>query len=686
MRTSTTLALAGVLAASSLTLVSTGAPAQAAPAETAYALGGSGTTLLSFPVSNPGYVASRTISGVAAGETLVDIDVRPQNGRLYTLGVNATANTATLYAVTPQTGGVAAVGAPGSIAFVNDVGAPIDFLDPNVVGWDIDFNPTVDRVRVVAGGGLSFRVLPNVGLPFDFNGGVAGVQPDSNINGATSSVDAAAYINNVANATTTTLFDLDSGSNGLYLQVPPNNGVTVLVAGVTLGGAPLDFTGVSGFDVAPGVEGLGHAALQVDGKSGLYRISLTDGVATFLGHIGTGAAVSGFAVQRDLDDGRPVVSLTADGTALVRFNTNTPGTTTTVGVSGVTAGETLVAISWRPSTGQLVGFGVNAVAETGTFYIVDPQSGAVTAVGTPSQVSWSNNLPDPTAAGYGMDISPTADRVRIVAADGLNARINPNNGLPVDGDPLTVGTQPDTLLTSGGVVSAAYANSYAGATSTTLFDLNASTDQLLVQEPPNNGTLGQAKAITLNGAALDFSARSAFDLTSDVRVASNGAGSTGTAVAVLTVDGTTGLYDISLATGAATLRGTMLASLRSIAVGEAERDRAKIPATLSQVAKPKQVKAKVNTGRVLTCPAGFSTPKCSATLKVKAGTKVLGKKTVAVNRGAKLRLVVPLSAKGKAFLVRRGTVKSVVTVTCPCGAAAAAKTYRLRLTLSAAKL
>jgi hypothetical protein len=46
------------------------------------------TTALSAPVA---------ITGITMGETLVAIDVRPQNEGLYGLGVDATANTATLY-------------------------------------------------------------------------------------------------------------------------------------------------------------------------------------------------------------------------------------------------------------------------------------------------------------------------------------------------------------------------------------------------------------------------------------------------------------------------------------------------------------------------------------------------------------------------------------------------------------
>ena len=41
----------------------------------------------------PGTVATQAVSGIAAGDTLVAIDVRPQNNRLYGLGYNSVAGT-----------------------------------------------------------------------------------------------------------------------------------------------------------------------------------------------------------------------------------------------------------------------------------------------------------------------------------------------------------------------------------------------------------------------------------------------------------------------------------------------------------------------------------------------------------------------------------------------------------------
>ncbi len=106
-------------------------------------------------------------------------------------------------------------------------------------------------------------------------------------------------------------------------------------------------------------------------------------------------------------------------------------------IAGVTAGETLVGIDYRPQTGQLFSFGVNATTDTGTVYIIDPQTGAASVVGSAGLVAFVTtagavvDLP-PVSAGYGFDFNPTVDRIRVVTGTGLNFRLNPNNGVPVD--------------------------------------------------------------------------------------------------------------------------------------------------------------------------------------------------------------------------------------------------------------
>ncbi len=572
--------------------------ASAAPGELAFAL--SGNHLLTFVPGAPGSATTKQITGVVAGETLVGIDVRPQNGMLYALGVNAGANTGTLYVIGRETGQAGIVGTPGSVALTTDNVTVVD-LPTGDYGFDV--NPAADRIRVTTTSGLNFRINPNTGTPVDgdnsglTSGVVSGTNPDGAIHGDTTSVDGAAYTNDRPNnGNITTLYTLSAVTDQLAIQNPPNVGTVTPGQNVTVAGTPVNFSAVGGFDIDPAVatvasnvavtSGDGYAVLTIGATTHLHRISLTDGAATDLGPIGDGSApIQGLALQRDLDDaGFPVVGLSADGGSLRRFQTATPDTATTVALSGVSSLETMVALAWRPQTGQLYGMGVRAAADTATLYLVDPQTGLVTAVGAAGGIAYVNALGNPVdlpvpGAGWGIDFNPAVDRLRIVANGGLNARVNPNNGAPVDGDSAG-GVNPDGVHNplppgSTGVTSVAYTNAYTQSLTggvTTVYVLEPTANQLLIQNPPNAGMLTAARTVTLGGAPLDFSTVTGLDIPGEVAVATSSVAAAGSAIALLDVGGVESLYTLNLTTGEATLLGTATLPLASIAVGDAQRD------------------------------------------------------------------------------------------------------------------
>ncbi|HEV7771697.1 MAG TPA: DUF4394 domain-containing protein [Conexibacter sp.] len=573
--------------------------AHAAPADRAYAL--SNSALLSFDPAAPGSVTSTPLIGVNVSEALVGIDVRPQNGMLYGLGVNASADTATLYSISPETGVVTPISA-SAIAFTTDGSTPLDLPD---AGWGFDVNPAADRIRVTTSAGISFRINPSTGAPVDGdNGGsagsVSGVNPDGQIANAGNTVDGAAYTNDRANSTVTTLYTLSSTSDQLAIQNPPNGGTQTLGKDVTVGGTPLNFSAASGFDIdasvsvpasnQPVASGDGYAILTVGSSTHLYRIDLTSGAASDLGPLGDGTLrVQGLALQRDLADaGWPIVALSGSHVNLVRFQTATPGTSTSVALTGVTAGETVIGLAWRPQTGQLYGLGVNATANTATLYFVDPQIGTATALGVAGQIAFVDgvgtpiDLPDPAVVGWGIDVNPTVDRIRVVTGSGLNFRVNPNTGAPVDGNlnttPAPPGTNPDGPINgldagATGVTAVAYTNAYGQSLTggaTTQYVLEPVANKLYVQNPPNAGTLTLGTTVTVGGLPLDFTSLTGFDLPPEVRVATSNAPAAGSGVAVLQSAGVSRVYTLDLATGAATLLGAAPTTLTSIALGRAQ--------------------------------------------------------------------------------------------------------------------
>src|SRR5690606_5520838 len=109
-----------------------------------------------------------------------------------------------------------------------------------------DFNPVVDRIRLVTQNGKNFRLHPETGLLVATDGDLAYAAGDEN-EGAIPGIVTGAYSQSFNTTSTTTLYNLDASLNILVTQVPPNEGIlnTIGDLGVTIN--PLDPT--AGFDI-----------------------------------------------------------------------------------------------------------------------------------------------------------------------------------------------------------------------------------------------------------------------------------------------------------------------------------------------------------------------------------------------------------------------------------------------------
>lgn len=214
--------------------------------------------------------------------------------------------------------------------------------------------------------------------------------------------------------------------------------------------------------------------------------------------------------------GEPLAALTVTN-ELVRFNSASPGTVTTTAITGLAAGDLLVGIDSRPLNNVLYGVSVDsgaggANAGVGKLYTINPTTGAATLAFTLSADTDDTTSPSPftsvTGAFFAVDFNPVVDRLRVVSDTGQNLRIDVTNGLTqfdvaaaYNAGDLNFGAPPM-------VVAAAYTNSVAGATSTTLFALDAALSTLDTQNPANNGTLNTVDITTRSifaDAAFDIS-------------------------------------------------------------------------------------------------------------------------------------------------------------------------------------
>ncbi len=234
-------------------------------------LGNGGTTLHRFKLNNPGgaSVIDITLGGLTV--SLDAIDFRPATGELF--GYDDV--TDTYYTVDPATGDL-------TIASTMTTPTGTDLLD-------IDWNPTIDRMRTVTELDENIVFNPNNGVASD--GSTVPLFYDTNGNGINDAGDSGidpnltgnAYTNSFAGATTTTQFILDHNLNTLS-TLANNAGALTMGPLITLGGSPLDFGPDAGFDIlSVGGMNTAYALLNVSSEAGLYTIDLDTGIATFIG-------------------------------------------------------------------------------------------------------------------------------------------------------------------------------------------------------------------------------------------------------------------------------------------------------------------------------------------------------------------------------------------------------------------
>lgn len=249
-----------------------------------------------------------------------------------------------------------------------------------------------------------------------------------------------------------------------------------------------------------------------------------------------------------------VYALTVQG-ALISFDASSPGAINFIGaISG--AGGTAAnyaGIDFRPRTSELY------LVERGiadSIYTLNTSNAAATF-----KSNFSTAL---SGSAFGVDFNPVPDRLRTTSDIGQNLRTNVDTGLVTTDTSLAFAPGDPNFGNAPFIVGSAYTNSLFGSLNgtgtTTLYNLDARHDILVIQNPPNNGAL-----ITVGAVGFDFHDETGFDIYFN--------GSTNTAFASLTAFGgaSTDFYTIDLATGAGTLIGT-------IGGGVAIRDIAVIPA------------------------------------------------------------------------------------------------------------
>lgn len=260
-------------------VVACGSLVGVAQAETIFGLTSNSANLVSFDSATPSTQSALIpITGVTTG-LLRGIDFRPATGGLYGISYDTATEASQLYLINTTTGVASAVGAPIVLA-----GTGL------VTRVSIDFNPVVDRLRVVTSAGTNYRINPNTGALAATDTNLAYAPGDVN-SGATPLVADVAYTNNFAGATSTTLYAYEFNRDQILTigsvngsPSSPNTGLLFTVGGL---GGPSAFDGGVGFDISSQT---GIAYLSFDdapsptGFEELYTVNLATGAATLIGN------------------------------------------------------------------------------------------------------------------------------------------------------------------------------------------------------------------------------------------------------------------------------------------------------------------------------------------------------------------------------------------------------------------
>ncbi|MGE0697992.1 MAG: DUF4394 domain-containing protein [Hyphomicrobiaceae bacterium] len=221
------------------------------------------------------------------------------------------------------------------------------------------------------------------------------------------------------------------------------------------------------------------------------------------------------------------VAALQNGNTIAWIDTATWKVTGSVKLDG---GAKLVGIDIRPADSKLYG-----LTADGAIVTVDPKNGK-----WQKRSQLSEKLPGGDVS-YVVDFNPVADRLRVMASDGTNLRVNVDDGKAVVDGRLKYAKGDKGEASTPKVTAGAYTDSVAGTKATALYDIDARNGWLLKQAPPNDGVL-----VTVGATGVTASGPMALDILADGK---------GGNAAWLLADGK--LHEVDLASGKAKPLGTI---------------------------------------------------------------------------------------------------------------------------------
>lgn len=415
------------------------------------------------------------------GEVIQDIDYRNSEGVLYAL--TTLSGKGYIIRIDPSSGVILRVSTLVTEGTTTQIA-----LSDTTTSYTIDFNPVVDRLRVIGSNGSNLRVDVSTGDTLT----------DTNIQSG-NTITGAAYEDSFSSAGRgTQLFTLDSSMDRVNLQSPPNDGTQSNLK--SLLGNTTDVESINGYDINPG-NNTGLALLTVGGSQQFYNINPG----------ATGNAASLFAAPPRLTGGityksfaflttaNPTVTALTNDNSVHTFRANQPSVVSAeIPLSGLTGAEKIIGLDFRQSDRTLY-----ALSDASKIYSVST-TGALAAVRT-------LGTPLNGATQYTLDFNPlipsgsTQNRLRLIGSDRSNAVVNVEDGVVTTNTAVSGSPMPE-------VKAAAYLNNFRGSTITSLLVIDRANSALSVQNISDTvaiqGTLTRLSAL---GITLDASSPVGFD-------------------------------------------------------------------------------------------------------------------------------------------------------------------------------
>jgi len=486
------------------------ASASGANAQSMFGITNSNQLFTMASISSPSSISGPyTITGVASGQTLVGLDSRQGNGRLYALGYNSTSGQAQLYTITGS----------GSSYTANAVGSATTAMSlGNGSRIGFDFISTLDnQVRITSSNGNSYIMNTDNGSVMSSGSGSLSYATSDLHSGATGAIAATAYSNNYYGADAADQYGYDVTNNLLvrfdnanYYNNTSNYPSTLHSVGLTSG---LVLSGTSNVGMDNWYDNNTHTnsiyltgTTLLSGGAHLYRMDNVTGLASDMGAIGTGnLSVNDIAFQSTRDtsmansslQGQLMAALTLNTRNLIFFDSRNPSyIRRMVSLNGMTSGQSMIAIAYGYDQ-KLYGMGYNSTTQTYQLYTIDSATGNVSAVNT---TAGSLNLGNTNSSagnnaysnvGFNF-IGDATNRIRVIGNNGTtNVQLDAATGLVVATDNAMQYASGDSNFGSGvNLGSIAYTNGGAGTNNSSMIGYDFNTGAMVTLNGNGNSNSG----------------------------------------------------------------------------------------------------------------------------------------------------------------------------------------------------